>query len=130
MAFNHHPSHLGIWFVYNHWRYKTQYDLELNNGVVLKAMSPNGGGWSDTLGANLGEVPHLTAKANVLDGESSIRDRQVKRLRLTTDTDLERFATYSCMISTGQARIDFQIELFGDDVPELNDKGNCVCANG
>jgi hypothetical protein len=123
MSFNHHPSQIGIWFDYTGGRYKDSYDIELDNGVILQAMYPNGCGWSDMLQANVYKEPEQQANTYVRENESSIRDDQVVKLRLTPDEDLLRLAKFSCMVSTGQGRIDWQCELFAEYLPELDENG-------
>ena len=85
--YNHHPLQQNQWFVYNGWRFKVKYDIELYDGTIHIGLRPNGYAWLSTDGEGL-----------------RFSDEEVKRIRFTSPKVMSEFSRWQdCQWSKSQA---------------------------
>ncbi|WNV45984.1 hypothetical protein [Aeromonas phage AerS_266] len=88
---NHSTFVTGVWFPYNGWRFKTNYDVKLHTGEVLKAMYPNGNSWSGS--------------------SRRVEDSEVAEIRSIPDNEVHQYHY------TGKSRMERDLRYFGHDIP-------------
>lgn len=100
---NHHPAHPGIWVPYNNWRLKDRYDIQLHDGSRWKYYYPNGGSFTKW------------GNGDVVDdgGPQRVEDHEIAMVRLVPDDEIHEKYHFS-----GQERIDRNVRMFGDALPE------------
>lgn len=88
---NHSTFVTGVWIQYNGWRFKTDYDIKLHTGEILKAMYPNGNSWSGS-------------------GRRA-SDDEVAEIRSIPDDEVRNYHY------TGKERMIRDLSYFGHDIP-------------
>ncbi|QDB70362.1 hypothetical protein CF8_0194 [Aeromonas phage CF8] len=88
---NHSTFITGVWFNYNGWRFKTNYDVKLKTGEIIKNMYPNGNSWS-------GSGRH-------------VNDDEVEQIRSIPDNEVHQYHY------TGKSRMERDLRYFGYDIP-------------
>ncbi|UOX39510.1 hypothetical protein [Aeromonas phage ZPAH34] len=88
---NHSTFITGVWIPYNGWRFKTDYDIKLHTGEILKAMYPNGNSW------------HGSGRR--------VNDDEVAEIRSIPDDEVRKYHY------TGKERMIRDLSYFGHDIP-------------